>query len=48
MLPDHIRQEVMDNRPDIVVTDEKLTQDDLDVALDRAKDLEADLYGCKL
>lgn len=42
MLPDHIRQEVMDNRPDIVVTDETLTQDDLDVALNRAKDLEAD------
>ena len=42
MLPDHIRQEVMDNRPDVVVTDETLTQDDLDVALNRAKDLEAD------
>ena len=42
MLPDHIRQEVMDSRADIVVTDEKLTDTEIDLALDRAKDLEAD------
>ena len=42
MLPDHIKQEVMDSRADIVVTDEKLTDTEIDLALDRAKDLEAD------
>ena len=42
LLPDHIKQEVMDNRPDVVVTDETLSQDDLDVALNRARDLDAD------
>ena len=46
-LPEHIKQEVMDNRPDVVVTDETLTQDDLDVVLNRINDNEADTKDTK-
>ena len=46
-LPEHIKQEVMDNRPDVVVTDETLTQDDLDVVLNRINDNDADTKDTK-